>query len=46
MMFRYILEKDGANWKVDEVWINSDILGWRKLTEKRTPLFPSSVYLD
>jgi len=46
VMFRYILEKEGTNWKVAEVWINYDIFGWRKYTEKRTPSFPSSVYHD
>ena len=46
IMFRYVLEREGNSWKVAEVWINSDLMGWRKLTEKRPPLYPSSVYSD
>lgn len=45
-MFRYVLEKEGADWKVAEVWRNDDILGPRKLYSDRQPLYPSEVYFE
>jgi len=42
-MFRYVIEKEGPDWKIAEVWENDEHLGPRKQYSDLAPRFPAYV---
>lgn len=49
-VFRYVLEKEPAGWKVAQIWQHDDVLAiWEKRADPAvwvTPSYPSDVYTD